>query len=171
LKIRIIGPSGSGKSWLAKRLSEKTGIACHDLDSMLWDNSAGTHFNVKRDPAVRDAMLNEVTGKDEWIIEGVQYAWTGSTFEAADIIYMIIMPAPVCRMRIIRRFIRRKLTGTDRRNESLRSVIELLKWTKKFYRVNLKEIAEVLEPYKEKTKVLRSKKEIANELKKISRPE
>ena len=39
MKIRIIGCSGSGKTYLAKRLSKKYNIPNFDLDDIQWDNS------------------------------------------------------------------------------------------------------------------------------------
>ena len=39
MKIRIIGCSGSGKTYLAKRLSKKYNIPNFDLDDIQWDRS------------------------------------------------------------------------------------------------------------------------------------
>ena len=43
MKIRIIGCSGSGKTYLAKRLSEKYTIPSYDLDDIQWDNSQNSY--------------------------------------------------------------------------------------------------------------------------------
>lgn len=40
MKIHIIGCSGSGKTYLAKALSEKYTIPHFDLDDIQWDNNA-----------------------------------------------------------------------------------------------------------------------------------
>ncbi len=48
-------------------------------------------------------------------------------------------------------YLARKLSHHARKNENVRSLISLLKWTKKFYRVNLPEIKAELEPYSGKT--------------------
>ena len=160
MKVRIIGPSGAGKSWLARRLSQKLDIQLYDLDSIFWDNSVSS-FNVKRGVEERDAMLRDVLKKDAWIIEGVQYSWTGATFSDAYVIYVLNPPPALCRMRILRRFVRRKLCKADRKKESVRSMLALLKWTRKFYEVNFPEIRQELEPYREKVIEIHSKKEIA----------
>lgn len=39
MKIRIIGCSGSGKTYLAKRLSKKYNIPNFDLDDIQWDTA------------------------------------------------------------------------------------------------------------------------------------
>ena len=40
MKIRIIGCSGSGKTYLANALSKKYNISHFDLDDIQWDNNA-----------------------------------------------------------------------------------------------------------------------------------
>jgi len=160
VKIHIIGASGSGKTYLAKNLASKYRISINSLDDLLWDNSHGPYYNVKRNAEERDAMLGQILQNDNWIIEGVQHSWCDKCFETADIIYMLDMPRLLCRLRIIRRFIKRKLSGNSRNNETLRSLIHLLKWTKKFYDVNLIEIKEKLTHYQSKVVVLRCKNDI-----------
>lgn len=160
MKIHIIGASGSGKTYLAKKLASKYGISINSLDDLLWDNSHGSYYNVKRNAEERNAMLEQILQSDDWIIEGVQHSWCDKCFESADIIYMLNMPRFLCRLRIIRRFIKRKLSRNDRNNETLKSLVDLLKWTKKFYKVNLIEIREKLAHYQSKVVVLSSRNDI-----------
>ena len=166
MKIHIIGPSGSGKTYLSQKLSEKTGIPCTSLDELFWDNSSAVS-NTTRDPRERDRMLRSATQQDNWIIEGVQHAWVGSSFEKADTIYLLEPPALLCRIRIVRRFAKRKLTGKSRKNETFRSLLDLLRWTKKFYRVNLPEIHEKLQPYQNKVIRIKNKEELRQVMQKI----
>lgn len=112
MKIHIIGPSGAGKTYLAQRLSEKCGIPSYELDDLFWNNEG---YSGKRASEIRDAMLAEILQKDNWIIEGVQYAWVGESFAQADVIYLLDPPAWLCRARIVRRFVQRKLCSTARK--------------------------------------------------------
>lgn len=41
-------------------------------------------------------MLRSILQQDNWIIEGVQHAWVGSSFEKADTIYLLEPPALLC---------------------------------------------------------------------------
>lgn len=159
MKIYIIGASGSGKTYLADKLARSYGVSSYSLDDLLWDNSRGT-YNVKRSVPERDAMLEEILHNDDWIIEGVQYSWCHKCFETADTIYFLDVPKLICRFRILRRFIGRKIYKNSRHNETLRSVIDLLKWTKKFYNVNLVAIKEKLGNYQDKVVILKSKKDV-----------
>lgn len=38
MKIHIVGGGGSGKTFLAERLSREYGIQHYDLDDIYWDN-------------------------------------------------------------------------------------------------------------------------------------
>lgn len=159
MKIHIIGPSGSGKTYLAQRLGEKYHIPVHHLDEIFWDNSSSA-FSVKRDPETRDAMLAQILKDEDWIIEGVQHTWVGGSFAAADQICLLETPAALCRFRIVKRSIQRKLHNNGRKNETLASLIALLKWTRKFYAVNLPEIRAELQRYDEKVIIIKHKAQL-----------
>ena len=45
-KIYIIGPVGSGKTTLAKKLAHKLNIKYYELDKVAWDDE---HGNIKND--------------------------------------------------------------------------------------------------------------------------
>ena len=159
MKLRIIGPSGSGKTFLAAGLSQKYGIPVSSLDDLFWDNSKGA-YQCKRDETARAAMLETIRKQDHWIVEGVQFTWCECFFAEADVIYFLDTPAWLCRIRIVRRFLKRKIQKTSRKNETLTSLIQLLKWTRKFYRVNLPEMRKALARYETKVVTLAGKKAI-----------
>ena len=87
MKIHIIGCSGSGKTYLAGALSEKYNIPHFDLDDIQWDNNADG-YGVKMPVEKRTELLNNILDNENWIIEGVYYAWVGKCFEDADKIYV-----------------------------------------------------------------------------------
>ena len=149
MKIRIIGGSGSGKTYLARKLSEKYGIPHYDLDDLQWDNAAD-RYGVKRDPDERNRLLNELLNQDDWIIEGVYYAWCGQCFKDADRIYLLDVPRRVYRYRIIRRFVRRKLGLEKGKKETLGSLTRLLKWADRYQKINMVEIRNILAAYSDK---------------------
>ena len=159
MKIRIIGCSGSGKSYLARGLSQKLGIEAYDLDDIQWDNTQNT-YGIKMPKEKRAALLAEILAKESWIIEGVYHSWVQDSFTDADVIYLIEMPKRLYKARIIRRFIRRKLGIEKGKKESLGSLLALLKWTDKFMSENMKEIDELLTPLADKVVRLKKKKEV-----------
>ena len=146
MKIHIIGGPGSGKTYLAEKLSKELGIQHYDLDELQWDNQSDS-YGVKREPDERDRLLADVLNKNDWIIEGVYYAWCKQCFADADMIYVLSVPRYKYRYRIIRRFVRRKLGLEQGKKETLRSLSQLLKWADKYQQVNLVEIRKLLIPY------------------------
>lgn len=159
MKIRIIGCSGSGKTYLAKRLSEKYNIPNFDLDDIQWDNSQNS-YGVKMPIEKRNQMLNDILQQPDWIIDGVYYAWVQKSFEDADVIYVLDIPKWLYRFRIIKRFIKRRVGLEKGKKETLKSVCDLLKWTNTFQNTNKKEIIRILEPHKEKVVYIKKKEEI-----------
>lgn len=151
MKIRIIGGPGTGKTFLAEKLSAQLGIPHYDLDELQWDNES-EGYGVKRDPRERDALLAAIMENGDWIIEGVYYKWCARCFEEADEIYLLSVPRRKYRYRIIRRFIRRKLGLEKGKKETLGSLRKLLKWADKFQHENLAEIKKILAAYPEKVK-------------------
>ena len=162
MKIHIIGCSGTGKTYLAKKLSNKYNIPRYDLDNIYWDNSS-EKYETKTEFEKRDKLLQNILEKNDWIIEGIYYKWLEQSFKYADIIYVLDLPKYIYKFRIIKRFIKRKLRLEAGKKENLKSLLNLLKWTDKFQNKNMKEIIKILEKYKEKVYFIKDK----NNLQKI----
>lgn len=166
MKIHIIGCSGSGKTYLANALAKKYNIPHFDLDDIQWDNNA-EGYGTKRPLEERNALLQEILNNNEWVIEGVYYAWVQQSFDEADIIYVLDMPRYLYKSRIIVRSIKRKLGIQQGKRETLKSVYNLLKWTETFQNKNLKEIKTILDKYENKVIWLSSKKDVTEIIKAI----
>ena len=67
----IIGNSGSGKSWLAKRLAEQLHVPWVDLDQIHW---VSDERSIARPRAEALAMARIAADEPRWVIEGV-YGW------------------------------------------------------------------------------------------------
>lgn len=159
MKIHIIGCSGSGKTYLAKALSDKYSIPHFDLDDIQWDNTSDS-YGVKMPVEKRNALLNKILSNDAWIIEGVYYSWVEQSFEDADRIFVLDMPEYIYKWRIIRRSVKRKIGIEKGKKETFKSVINLLKWTDTFKNKNLKEIKNQLDKYGEKVVWLYNKNDV-----------
>ena len=159
MKIHIIGCSGSGKTYLAKALSKKYNIPHFDLDDIQWNNNADG-YGVKMPIEKRTALLNDILKNENWIIEGVYYAWVGKCFENADKIYVLDIPKRVYTYRIIKRTIKRKLGLERGKKETLKSVYNLLKWTDTFQNKSMVEIRKILSHHTQKTMWINNRKEV-----------
>lgn len=159
LKIHIIGCSGTGKTYLARKLSKKYNIQHYDLDDIQWDNSADG-YGLKMPVNKREELLKQILIQESWIIEGVYYAWVTESFQMADFIYVLDLPSYIYKYRIIIRFIKRKLGIEKGKNETFKSVYNLLKWTNKYQNNNLKEIKKILKEYESKVIWISDSREI-----------
>ncbi len=159
MKIHIIGCSGSGKTYFAKALSKKYNIPHFDLDDIQWDNTADS-YAVKMPIEKRNALLQEMLSNDDWIIEGVYYAWVLESFKKADVIYVLDIPKHIYKRRIIFRFLKRKLGVEKGKKETFRSLCNLLKWTDDFQNKNLTEIKDVLKEYEYKVVFISNSREV-----------
>ncbi len=166
MKIHIIGCSGSGKTYLANAFAKRYKIPHFDLDDIQWDNNA-EGYGTKRPIEERNALLLEILNNNEWVIEGVYYAWVQQSFDEADIIYVLDMPGYLYKSRIIIRSIKRKIGIQQGKRETIKSVHNLLKWTETFQKKNLKEIKTILERYENKVIWLSSKKDVSEIIKPI----
>lgn len=67
-KILVIGNSGSGKTWLGKKLATILSIPHVELDKIFWE--PGSH-NKKRMDEVVEADIKRIQGSRSWVVEGV----------------------------------------------------------------------------------------------------
>ena len=68
-RINIIGPSASGKTTVAERLSQYTKIELHKTDNLLFElNSAGDLIKTTRKDF--ESKITSVISENNWILEG-----------------------------------------------------------------------------------------------------
>ncbi|MEM6821919.1 MAG: AAA family ATPase [Verrucomicrobiota bacterium] len=68
MKKVIIGNAGSGKSFLAQRLSKKLNIPVIHLDALFWKPGG---FNEKRPKDIVFTEIEELSKGKTWIVEGI----------------------------------------------------------------------------------------------------
>ena len=87
-KVAVFGNAGGGKSTLARRLTELTGLPLYPLDTIKYRAGGG---EVPHDEYLK--IHTDLLGRDEWIIDGfgcVASAW--ERFSAADTLVYIDLP-------------------------------------------------------------------------------
>jgi MoxR-like ATPase len=101
-RIHVTGAQGSGKTTLAARLHELTGLPVHELDRVAL---VGGGNGPERPVAERDSMVASIAAADAWITEGVHLGWTAPLLDRADAIVWLdhISPAEASG-RMVRRF-------------------------------------------------------------------
>ena len=72
MKLYIIGSVASGKTTLAKRLSETTNILYTTLDEVIYEpDKSSTWGNRKRPEEERDRLFSLILQQENWILEDV----------------------------------------------------------------------------------------------------
>ena len=127
-KIYIIGPVGSGKTTLSKKLSEKYNIKRYELDKIVWDDDNG---NIKRTDEIINSLFNEIINNKYWIIEDVGRKKFIDGIKKSDITYYIDLPKITIYKRCIIRWVKQKI-GKEKYNykPTLKNLCEMLKWAK-----------------------------------------
>lgn len=80
-KIFIVGSPGSGKTTLAKKLSEDLSIPHFDLDDIRFMPNGAKRPDLEAIP-----LVESLTQKPAWIIEGVYVGWIKQFTHKADLI-------------------------------------------------------------------------------------
>lgn len=94
MKLYITGPVGSGKTTLARQLSQKTGVPCFHLDQVAHepdpDRPGG---NRKRPEEERDAMFRSILEQEDYILEDTGRACFIAGMEQADRVVLLEPPS------------------------------------------------------------------------------
>lgn len=101
-RVYIVGPPGSGKSTLGRRLAHVTGLPVHELDEVY---RHGGGRNPLRPEDQREADVRRIIESRRWIVEGVHLDWTDELLAQAQvIIWLDHLSRPQLAVRMTRRF-------------------------------------------------------------------
>tara|TARA_R110000868_G_scaffold138329_1_gene352336 strand:- start:52010 stop:52573 length:564 start_codon:yes stop_codon:yes gene_type:complete len=148
-KFHIIGAPGSGKTYLAKKLSEISNAPVLELDQIHWNNDA-EDYNTKAPEHERDAKLKEFVSGEGWIVEGIYYKWTDVSFAEADMIIIIVPSSFTRNLRIIKRYILAKFGKGNSNENSLKDLYTLIRWGNSYLHDKLPKIDKLTAKYEDK---------------------
>ena len=128
MRTVVVGNSGSGKTWLARRLAEKAGGLVVHLDEVFWLPGG---FNEKRDPSEVSRLIDAKRAETEWIVEGVYGNLARQFLPSALTLVWLDLPWSVCRLRL-------ELRGSESkahmdREQSDQGLRELLHWAEAYH--------------------------------------
>jgi len=161
-KILILGDAGRGKTTLAKKLSEKFNIPCHDTDDYFWK----TKYTEPADREQSVIDINKIYDTPEWIMSGSTRRLIIYGIEKADVIFVLKFRNIFYQYYFI---IKRSLS---REEEKLIDLWNLLKHVtykkyKKGYGSHVPPLEELIGDYEKKVIVFYSMKEINKYLENI----
>jgi len=105
-RVVILGPAGAGKTWLAWRLAERTGLPVVHLDRIFW--------RADWEPAPRGEARRQLAvaaEQERWILDGnfLAEARAGQAeprFDRADTVIFLDLPRRLCTRRVLTRLVR-----------------------------------------------------------------
>ena len=109
-RVVVFGTTGSGKSWLANRLSERTGLRVIELDALYWGpNWQGATDHLFRHRVERETM--PLAGDDSgWIVVGNYGQVRDLVWRSADTLVWLDLPFALVMGRLLRRTMSRVLS-------------------------------------------------------------
>ncbi|EMS71897.1 hypothetical protein [Ruminiclostridium cellobioparum] len=130
-KIYIIGIVASGKTTLARKLSQKLGIPWYELDCIIYnDHPGGRH---KRTPEQQVELIHEIDKAGQWIVEGTYRQSCHCLLDMADTIIFLDPPLWKRKFRILKRFVKQQLGIEKCHYKSNMKMLKLMyRWTGEF---------------------------------------
>ena len=103
-KIYVLGPTGSGKSFLAKKLSEILKIKSYDMDDVRFIKK----YTKSRSNEKRKKLVDKILKNKKWIIDGRGTDWDRHAMNRADLIIQLKTPEYKRTYRIFKRYLKRR---------------------------------------------------------------
>lgn len=107
-RVAVFGTTGSGKSWLAERLADRTGLRVVELDALFW----GRDWQ----PATLDLFRHRVESEisdDGWIVVGIYGQVRDLVWPQADTLVWLDLPLSVVMWSLLRRTVKRAVTREE----------------------------------------------------------
>lgn len=128
MKMIMVGNSGSGKTWLAKKLAKFDGCTVIHLDHIFWKSGG---FDKPRSSEVVTKMIDESKNGDSWIAEGVFGELAERFMDSAQYFVWLDIDWQTCRDRLLKRGSESKRhMGRKESEEGLRQLVE---WASLYY--------------------------------------
>jgi len=153
-RIVIIGSGGAGKSTLARRLGEITGIEVIHLDQLYWQPNW-----AKPSKDEWKQTVAEILKRDSWILDGNFGGTMETRLEACDTAIFLDFSRFVCLYRILKRRLTYRRTNRPDMAEGCNEKIDLefLGWIWNFASTTKPKIEERLQKIEHEKTVIRLK--------------
>ena len=102
----MYGVTGSGKTTLAGRLSEKTGIPWQAVDDLTWEPGW-----IQVPDEVQRERIATICERDAWILDAAYSRWADIPMSRVELVVALDFPRLVSLTRLVRRTLTRAIDG------------------------------------------------------------
>lgn len=169
MKLYIVGPVASGKSTMARQVSQLTGIPCFHLDQVVYQKDPEKPSgNYKRPVEERNRLFHAILARDSYVLEDTGRVCFLEGMQHADRIILLDTSGILRRKRIVTRWIRQnfKLEPCDYR-PNFTMLRDMFRWSRAYETGEDGTRRRALQ-FSEKLTVLHSPREIKNFLSSIA---
>ena len=170
MKIYVVGSSGSGKTYFARKLALQCALTHIDVDE-LWVNRGGKRFYntpesvlTREKQELRKEISDEIAAlckKERWVIEGNYNFLHMQIAQVADRIIFLDVPPAIAVLNLIKREV---IQENRRKGFHFGNFLLLLPTAMAKMRGKRHKLLTVLADYRAKTVVLRSRRDVTNYL-------
>ena len=147
MKIYIMGCTGSGKTYLSKKLSEKYNIKSYELDKIVYDQK---NLTIHRKDKDIENDFDKIISFDSWIIEDIgRKRFIKGKEKANKIYYIKISKLKTYKQMVNRWYMQRKGLQTYNIKPTIKNLFRQLNDVR-LYKKEEKNILKDLEIYKDK---------------------
>jgi adenylate kinase family enzyme len=100
-RVLVIGSGGAGKSTLARRIAERTGLPLIHLDALYWKPGW-----VETPKAEWDRVVDQLIARDTWVMDGNYGGTLPQRLAACDTVVFLDIPRLRCLGRVLLRGMR-----------------------------------------------------------------
>jgi adenylate kinase family enzyme len=93
--IHILGPSGSGTTTIAEKLSEKHNFAHFDADNYFWKSTNPPYQHLRSIEERRRLLKEDLKNETRWIISGSFCGWGDIFMDEFDLVIYLWTPINV----------------------------------------------------------------------------
>ncbi len=125
-KIAVIGISGSGKSFFARKLAEKTQLPIFHMDTLFWKGK----WNAVPEVEYVEKQNEILAQNEKWIIEGYVDRALADRLKAADLIIYLDYSGFLYMWRVLRRWLKhRRQSRSELPKEAVERLSGKFLWT------------------------------------------
>lgn len=150
-KVLVIGPGGAGKSTLSKKLGKLLNIEVLHLDKFYWHSGW-----VETPKAEWLKTVEELLGRDAWIMDGNYSGTLDIRLEACDTVIFLDMARTLCLWRVLKRALMYRDKSRPDMAEGCRErlTLEFILWIWNYSGRTRPKVVRMLESISERKKII-----------------